>query len=405
MRIPLFSAALLLTGCVIQAPPREVPVPEPAPVAEEYPADAPVTSIQEEPPIEQPAPVAVGWAPPPMLVEAPPPMPFDSAVWVGGYWVWRGNWVWAHGYWMAPPRPAYVWVHPYYEHRGDAVIFIDGHWSPPGVAFMPPPRGMRLVVEAPAMGVIPGPRPIGPEGCFVPPPPGSRRGIIVPAPIGTAPAVVTSAPPVVAVGMRVTNNITNIHSTNITQVTNVTNVTIVAPPNAMANGRAFNTQVPAAPHLAAARPALVQARAPAPNSARPLSPYAAPAPAEATPGHPNPPPVQAPMLGHEPAPVRGGGPSPPRPLTAYASPPQVQNPGVAPRAPVAVRQPPAPASAGTAHPPPKVNPAPPQHGNAAVANPNAHGNAPNAANAAKPAKPDADNHAKKPDHEGKGQEH
>jgi hypothetical protein len=145
-------------------------------------------------------------------------MPFESAVWVGGYWVWRGNWVWASGRWMGPPQPSYVWVHPYYEHRADAVIFVDGHWSPPGVVFVPPPRTMPIVYARPAYGVVPGPRPIGPEGCFVPPPPGSRHGIIVPAPIGTAPAVVTSAPPVIAPGMRVTANVTNVNDSHVNNV-------------------------------------------------------------------------------------------------------------------------------------------------------------------------------------------
>jgi hypothetical protein len=283
MRIILFSLVLLVGGCVIQAPPREAI--QPAPVAEEAAPPPPAVSVYEEPPLSEPAPIAVGWAPPPMLVEVPPPTPFPYAVWVGGYWVWQGNWVWAHGHWMAPPSAQYVWVHPYYEHRGDAVIFINGHWSAPGVAFVPPAPGLVLVVEPAAVGVMPGPRAMGPEGCFVPAPPGSRRGIIVPAPMGTAPAVVTSAPPVVAVGMRVTNNTTNIRNTNITNVTNVTkvtNVTIVAPPAATANGRGFSSSVPAAPHLAAARPAVVQARAPEPVSRRPVAPYvsahAAPAP-------------------------------------------------------------------------------------------------------------------------------
>src|SRR4029077_19272747 len=135
-------------------------------------------------------------------------------------------------------------------------IFINGHWSAPDVVFVPPAPGLVLVVEPAAAGVMPGPRAMGPEGCFVPAPPGSRRGIIVPAPMGTAPAVVTSAPPVVAVGMRVTNNLTNIRNTNtppapnVTNVTNVPNVTIVAPPAATANGRSFSSSVPAAPHLA-----------------------------------------------------------------------------------------------------------------------------------------------------------
>jgi len=264
-------------------------------------AQAPPESVYVEPPLEQPAPIAVGWAPPPMLVEVPPPEPFPGAVWVGGYWVWQGNWVWGAGHWVAPPRADFVWVHPYYEHRGDAVIFIDGHWSPRGVVFVPPAPGLRLVVEVPAPGVIRGPRPIGPEGCFVPAPPGSRAGIIVPAPIGTAPAVVTSAPAVVSSGMRITNNVTTVNNvtnvTNVTRVTNVTNVTIVAPAGVTKNGRAFNTSVPAAPQFAAARPALVRTRAPEPVSTRPLPayvpgsrppmlPHAPPANAAAYGGHP-----------------------------------------------------------------------------------------------------------------------
>jgi hypothetical protein len=310
MRVALFALVTALSGCVVYQVPPPAPAPPPpeppsqaeAPPPEE-PASEPAVSVNIEPALVEPAPIAVGWAPPPMLVEVPPPSPFFGAVWVGGYWVWQGNWVWAHGHWMGAPRPDYVWVHPYYEHRGDAVIFIDGHWSAPGVVFVPPPPTLRLVVETPAAGVIRGPRPIGPEGCFVPAPPGSRAGIIIPAPVGTAPAVVTSAPAVVNVGMHITNNVTTTNNnvnnvtnvTNITRVTNVTNVTIVAPPAATASGRAFNTTVPTAPHLAAARPALVQARAPEPVNTRPLPVYT---PGSRPPPLPHPQPVSAGSTGH-----------------------------------------------------------------------------------------------------------
>lgn len=280
MRVVCVGLAALLSGCVIQMPAPTASPPPPdtqqtySPAADSAPAEAlpagerapdAAVSVDVEPPLSEPAPIAVGWAPPPMLVEVPSPAPFPAAVWVGGYWVWQGNWIWAHGRWVAPPGADYGWVHPYYEHRGDEVIFIDGHWSRRGVVFVPPPPGLRLAVERPAYGVLPGPRPLGPDGCFVPAPPGSRAGIIIPAPMGTAPAVVTSAPAVVNVGMRITNNVTH--------VTNITNVTIVAPAAATASGHAFNTAVPAAPHLAAARPALVQARAPEPVSLRPLPAY------------------------------------------------------------------------------------------------------------------------------------
>lgn len=267
----VIPAALLVVGCVATVTPPRVEVAVPAPEVYVPPPPPPVVSVYVEPPISQPPPIAVGWAPPAMLVETPPPSPFPEAVWVGGYWVWQGNWVWAHGHWMGPPRRNYAWVHPYYEARDGVVIFIAGHWSPPGVAFVPPPPGLHLTVEVGLPGVVPGPRPIGPNGCFVPPPPGSRPGFIVPAPVGTAPAVVTGAPPVVAVGMRITANTTiNNRTTNIT---NITNVTIVAPAGATAGGKALNSQVPARANLAAAQPSVVKAMAPEPASTKPIPNY------------------------------------------------------------------------------------------------------------------------------------
>jgi hypothetical protein len=282
------TVVLLLTGCVARVVPPRVEVDAPPPEVYVPAPPRAVVSVYVEPPISQPEPIAVGWAPPPLLVESPPPPPFDGAVWVGGYWVWQGDWVWAHGHWVGPPRPNYMWVHPYYEHRDGVVIFITGHWSPPGVAFVPPPPGIHLTVEVAAAGVVAGPRPQGPDGCFIPAPPGSRPGIIIPAPIGTAPAVVTGAPPVVSVGMRVTSNVNNttiVHNnsvvnnttnnvtnnvTNVKNVTNITNVTIVAPASATANGQAVNASVPAQAHLAAAQPAVFKAQAPEPASTKPV---------------------------------------------------------------------------------------------------------------------------------------
>jgi hypothetical protein len=281
------AVASLAAGCTVyQEPPRRVvyvqaapiaaPAPvyvEPAPVAYAEPVPQPVVSVYVEPPIMQPEPILVGWAPPPLLVEMPSAYPYTGAVWVGGYWVWEGNWVWAAGRWAPPPQPSYVWVHPYYEHRDSGVVFITGHWCPPGVLFVPPPLGIHLTLVTASIGVIPGPRPIGPLGVFVPAPPGSRLGLIIPAPIGTAPAVVTSAAPVVNVGMRIQNNTTRIN--NVTNVTNVSNVTIVAPASATASGKAYEGTVPAQAHLSAALPAMVKANAPTPLSAKPIPSYVA----------------------------------------------------------------------------------------------------------------------------------
>jgi hypothetical protein len=258
------TTAAIVSGCAVEV----VPAPQrvyvrPAPVAYIEPAPTAVVSIYLEPPLFQPPPVFVAWAPPPMLVEAPPMMPFSGAVWIGGYWTWHGNWVWAAGRWASAPQTNYVWVQPYYEHRDAAVVFINGFWAAPGVAFVPPPLTLNISFVEVARGVVPGPRPIGPMGVFLPPPPGSRPGIIVPAPIGTAPAVVMSAPPVMSVGMRVQ---TTVNNTRITNITNVTNVTVVAPASATATGLAYEATVPAQADLAAALPPVVHAPAPVPQS-------------------------------------------------------------------------------------------------------------------------------------------
>jgi hypothetical protein len=266
-------AVMLLTGCAVQPPTRVVyvqaPPPPPAPEVYRIPAPLPVVSIYVEPPLYQPPPIRIAWAPPPMLVEIPPPLPYFGAVWTGGYWVWEGNWVWARGRWVAPPRPDYAWVNPYYEHRAGSVIFVNGFWAAPGVSFMAPSLNLNIAFGVVAAGIVAGPRPMGPEGVFIPAPPGSYAGLIVPAPIGTAPAVVTGAPPIIRTGMRV-NVVNNNTVTTTNNVTNVTNVNIVAPASATASGQAVNTAIPAQPHLAAAMSPVVRAFAPEPASAKPI---------------------------------------------------------------------------------------------------------------------------------------
>lgn len=325
MKVAYLAPGLLMlgVGCVT----REVVVVRPAPVYRPAPPP-PVVSVYVEPPLEQPEPIGCPWAPPPMLVEAPPPPPFDGAVWIGGYWAWEGTWVWAHGRWVGPPQPNYGWHPPYYENRGGTVVFINGFWGAPGVAFRPPAPGISITVVAAAPGVVPGPRPLGPEGVFVPPPPGSRVGLIVPAPIGTPPAVVTSAPPVVNVGMRiranVTNNVNSNNTTvvnNVTNVTNVTNVIVEAPPSATANGKAVSATVPAQAHLAAAMRPVVSAPAPTPVSTQPIPAYRpgrepvtlpAPQPVHVAPPAPRP---AGPLPVHHEAPPSSRLPAPaPRPM-------------------------------------------------------------------------------------------
>jgi hypothetical protein len=229
--------------------------------------DDPVVSVYVDPPIDQPEPIAVQWAPPPMLVEVPPPQPYADAFWTGGYWAWEGRWFWSAGRWAPPPRPRYVWVQPYYEHRADVVVFVPGFWCAPERHFVPPAPGLRISVAVAGPGLRAGRPPMGPQGVFVPPPPGSRAGIIVPAPLGTPPAVVVSAPAVVNVGMRVRGNV-DVNSRNVTN-----NVTVEAPAGATANGQAFQNAVPARAHLAAGMAPAGRPAAPQPASQQAIPTY------------------------------------------------------------------------------------------------------------------------------------
>jgi len=262
------AAAMLVSGCVVETT-RTVYYDDAqssdyrySSSGYQYVEPAPVVSVYVDPPLYQPDPIAVAWAPPPLLVEAPPPCPYDDGVWIGGYWVWEGDWVWAHGRWASPPRRGYVWHQPYYEHRRDTVIFIDGHWSDPHTRFRPPPEDMRIPVAPPARGVRPGPRPIGPSGVFIPPPPGSREGLIVPAPIGTPPATLISAPPVLRQGMRV-------HYDD----RDPNNYRITAPADVTSARRPYNGSAPSQADRAASQPPMIRNLAPDVRSGRAIPSY------------------------------------------------------------------------------------------------------------------------------------
>lgn len=82
----------------------------------------------------EPAPPAAGTeivvndAPPPPVVEEVTISPGPEFVWVGGFWVWRGHWVWEHGHWARPPRAGAVWITPRYIYRDGRHIYIHGGW-------------------------------------------------------------------------------------------------------------------------------------------------------------------------------------------------------------------------------------------------------------------------------------
>jgi len=277
------ASVALLSACTVVQPTPVVYSPPPMAAAPAVASEPPpVVSVYAEAPLVQPAPLLVPWAPPPMLVQAPPPSPFADAVWIGGYWAWQGRWVWSAGYWAPPPRPGYFWVEPYYEHRGSAVVFVNGFWCAPGLAFVPPPPTLRLTLSVALPGVV-GTLALGPQGVFVPPPPGSALGLIVPAPIGTPPAVVTGAPAIIHGGMHiadnhsVTINNTVVNNTVVNnRITNVRNVIIEAPASATADHRAFRGDVPAHAALAAAAAPMTHWQAPLPQTQQRFNLAAAP---------------------------------------------------------------------------------------------------------------------------------
>jgi hypothetical protein len=67
-------------------------------------------------------------APPAPYVETLPPPPFAGAVWINGYWGWRGGrHVWVGGRYEHP-RPGYVWSpHRWVQHDGSWHL-EEGHW-------------------------------------------------------------------------------------------------------------------------------------------------------------------------------------------------------------------------------------------------------------------------------------
>lgn len=218
-----------------------------------------VASVYIDPPLDQPPAVAIPWAPPPMRWDPPPPQPYVEATWIGGHWTWwDGEWVWARGHWARPPSPAYVWCEPYYEYRGDAVVFVAGFWRPVVRVFVPPPPTVYVPLVQVRVVHVGYARPIGPHGVFVPAPPGSQPGVIVPAPVGTPPAVVLSAPPVVRPGMVVR------------PVPSRVGVEVVAPAGVTREGRPVTVQAPVLSRDAAAvHPVVVAAPPPMRGTATP----------------------------------------------------------------------------------------------------------------------------------------
>jgi len=107
-------AAVLMTACVVAPyPARRVVYTQPA-------------RVYAEPAYQDEAVVDV--APPPPYVEVVPAIPFAGAVWIGGYWGWRGGrHTWVGGRWEQP-RPGYGWRAHTWAQEGGRWHLHGGGW-------------------------------------------------------------------------------------------------------------------------------------------------------------------------------------------------------------------------------------------------------------------------------------
>ena len=118
--VPLSAA--LLSACVVAPYPGRVVYSQPVPAyAQPAPGYAqPVPADGDE--------VVVDVAPPAPYVEVVPAIPFAGAIWIGGYWGWRGGrHYWAPGRWEAP-RPGYSWRPHAWVNQGGRWHLHGGGW-------------------------------------------------------------------------------------------------------------------------------------------------------------------------------------------------------------------------------------------------------------------------------------
>ncbi|MEM9193216.1 MAG: hypothetical protein AAGF12_28840 [Myxococcota bacterium] len=67
---------------------------------------------------------------PRVVVNRPPPAPYQGAVWVQGHWNWNGaQYVWVNGHYIQP-RVGYVYAQPRWERRGNGWVHVQGNWRP-----------------------------------------------------------------------------------------------------------------------------------------------------------------------------------------------------------------------------------------------------------------------------------
>jgi hypothetical protein len=92
----------------------------------------------------------VPYPPPAALVEVvPDPPENDDAVWLDGFWIWRGRYyVWQRGGWLVAPENAAYATWQSVLARDGRIVFAPGAWYDPSGRPLPPPK-MILYARSP----------------------------------------------------------------------------------------------------------------------------------------------------------------------------------------------------------------------------------------------------------------
>ncbi len=56
--------------------------------------------------------------------------PAPEAVWVAGYWAYRGRgtYVWVEGHWVRPPERGRTYVAPHWRRERSGYVYVEGYW-------------------------------------------------------------------------------------------------------------------------------------------------------------------------------------------------------------------------------------------------------------------------------------
>jgi hypothetical protein len=84
----------------------------------------------------------VPYPPPAALVEVvPDPPKNDDAVWLDGFWIWRGRYyVWQRGGWLVPPEGGAYATWQSVLARDGRIVFAPGAWYDDGGRPLPAPK-------------------------------------------------------------------------------------------------------------------------------------------------------------------------------------------------------------------------------------------------------------------------